>query len=47
MRCRPALPQADTSIPVVVRLARDIAAGLAYLHPHVLHRDLKPGNVST
>ena len=24
---------------------RDIARGLAYLHPTVVHRDLKPGNV--
>ncbi|PNH09153.1 putative serine/threonine-protein kinase, partial [Tetrabaena socialis] len=29
----------------VLRMLRDIAAGLAYLHPTVVHRDLKPGNV--
>lgn len=23
----------------------DIAAGLAYLHPNVIHRDLKPQNI--
>ncbi|KXZ49478.1 hypothetical protein GPECTOR_21g704 [Gonium pectorale] len=38
-------PQADTRTLLVVRLARGIAAALAYLHPAVLHRDLKPGNV--
>ncbi|KAG2444601.1 hypothetical protein HXX76_001346 [Chlamydomonas incerta] len=38
-------PQADTRTLLVVRLARGIAAALAYLHPTVLHRDLKPGNV--
>ncbi|KAG2428445.1 hypothetical protein HXX76_011565 [Chlamydomonas incerta] len=29
----------------VLCIARDVAAGLAYLHPTVVHRDLKPGNV--
>ncbi|KAG2493416.1 hypothetical protein HYH03_008541 [Edaphochlamys debaryana] len=29
----------------ILRMSRDIAAGLAYLHPTVVHRDLKPGNV--
>ncbi|PNH03705.1 Dual specificity protein kinase shkD, partial [Tetrabaena socialis] len=29
----------------VLRIGRDIAAGLTYLHPTVVHRDLKPGNV--
>ncbi|KAG2489313.1 hypothetical protein HYH03_012145 [Edaphochlamys debaryana] len=38
-------PQADTRTLLVVRLARGIAGALAYLHPAVLHRDLKPGNV--
>lgn len=33
-------PQADTRTLLVVRLARGIAAALAYLHPTVLHRDL-------
>ncbi|KAG2449120.1 hypothetical protein HYH02_005868 [Chlamydomonas schloesseri] len=38
-------PQADTRTLLVVRLARGIAAALSYLHPSVVHRDLKPGNV--
>ena len=25
-----------------VQVAQDVAAGLAYLHPSVVHRDLKP-----
>lgn len=29
----------------VLQLGWDIAAGLAYLHPAVVHRDLKPQNV--
>ncbi|MEW5302145.1 MAG: hypothetical protein WDW36_004954 [Sanguina aurantia] len=29
----------------VLQVSRDIAAGLAYLHPGVIHRDLKPQNV--
>ncbi|KAG2451002.1 hypothetical protein HYH02_004272 [Chlamydomonas schloesseri] len=29
----------------VLCVARDVAAGLSYLHPTVVHRDLKPGNV--
>ncbi|KAG2423708.1 hypothetical protein HXX76_015098 [Chlamydomonas incerta] len=29
----------------VLRIARDVATALVYLHPTVLHRDLKPGNV--
>ena len=28
-----------------LQVAHDVAAGLAYLHPLVVHRDLKPGNV--
>ena len=27
------------------QVAHDVAAGLAYLHPTVVHRDLKPHNV--
>jgi serine/threonine protein kinase len=33
------------SIPQVLQIGLDVAAGLAYLHPAVLHRDLKPQNV--
>ncbi|EFN52665.1 hypothetical protein CHLNCDRAFT_138610 [Chlorella variabilis] len=29
----------------ILQLAHDMAAGLAYLHPSVVHRDLKPQNV--
>jgi serine/threonine protein kinase len=29
----------------VLQIGLDVAAGLAYLHPAVLHRDLKPQNV--
>lgn len=29
----------------ILQLGVDIASGLAYLHPHVIHRDLKPQNV--
>lgn len=29
----------------VLVIVRDIARGLCYLHPTVVHRDLKPGNV--
>jgi serine/threonine protein kinase len=28
-----------------LQLAHDAAAGLAYLHPSVVHRDLKPQNI--
>lgn len=28
-----------------VQVTHDMAAGLAYLHPSVVHRDLKPQNV--
>ncbi|KAG2440885.1 hypothetical protein HXX76_003739 [Chlamydomonas incerta] len=38
-------PSFPYGLPDVLRIARDIAAALAYLHPTVLHRDLKPGNV--
>lgn len=43
-------PEASTyqyayDLPDLLRLARDVAAGLAYLHPTVVHRDLKPDNV--
>ena len=33
------------STVTVFQLARDVAEGLAYLHPSVIHRDLKPGNI--
>ena len=29
----------------ILQLAHDVAEGLAYLHPSVIHRDLKPGNI--
>ncbi|KAG2491543.1 hypothetical protein HYH03_010114 [Edaphochlamys debaryana] len=32
-------------LPVVIHIALEVARGLEYLHPTVLHRDLKPGNV--
>ena len=32
-------------LPDLLRLARDMAAGLSYLHPTIMHRDLKPDNV--
>ncbi|KXZ54361.1 hypothetical protein GPECTOR_5g441 [Gonium pectorale] len=35
----------ESSLDRVLRVGRDIALGLAYLHPTVVHRDLKPGNV--
>ena len=28
-----------------VQIAHDMAEGLAYLHPSVVHRDLKPQNI--
>lgn len=36
--CQPSLPPPSQ----ILQLGRDIAAGLAYLHPSVIHRDLKP-----
>ena len=30
---------------ITLQVAHDTAAGLAYLHPSVVHRDLKPQNV--
>ena len=30
---------------MLFQIAHDVAAGLAYLHPAVVHRDLKPHNV--
>ncbi|PNH04150.1 Mitogen-activated protein kinase kinase kinase 10 [Tetrabaena socialis] len=32
-------------VPLVLHIAIEIARGLEYLHPTVLHRDLKPGNI--
>ncbi|KAG2452762.1 hypothetical protein HYH02_002992 [Chlamydomonas schloesseri] len=32
-------------LPTLLHIATDIARGLSYIHPTVLHRDLKPGNV--
>mmetsp|Transcript_4586 Transcript_4586/g.11781 ORF Transcript_4586/g.11781 Transcript_4586/m.11781 type:complete len:425 (+) Transcript_4586:1281-2555(+) len=29
----------------VLKIGRDLASGLAYLHPYVVHRDLKPMNI--
>jgi serine/threonine protein kinase len=28
-----------------MQIAHDVAEGLAYLHPSVVHRDLKPQNI--
>ena len=36
---------ADYPPSLVVQLAHDVAEGLAYLHPAVVHRDLKPQNI--
>ncbi|GLC42029.1 hypothetical protein PLESTM_001278300 [Pleodorina starrii] len=40
-------PSGRREVPLeqVLRIGRDVALGLAYLHPTVVHRDLKPGNV--
>ncbi len=35
-------PHSDRSPIKLLSLARDVAVGLAYLHPTILHRDLKP-----
>ncbi|KAG2499017.1 hypothetical protein HYH03_003203 [Edaphochlamys debaryana] len=32
-------------LPLVLHIATEVAQGLAYLHPHTIHRDLKPCNV--
>jgi serine/threonine protein kinase len=32
-------------LPQILQIGLDIASGLAYLHPAVVHRDLKPQNV--
>jgi hypothetical protein len=34
------LPLLLGSIPQVLQIGLDVAAGLAYLHPAVLHRDM-------
>ncbi|KAG2491588.1 hypothetical protein HYH03_010155 [Edaphochlamys debaryana] len=38
-------PDALLPLPVVIHIALEVARGLEYLHPTVLHRELKPGNV--
>ncbi|KAG2491585.1 hypothetical protein HYH03_010152 [Edaphochlamys debaryana] len=38
-------PDTLLPLPVVVHIALEVARGLEYLHPTVLHGDLKPGNV--
>ncbi|KXZ48326.1 hypothetical protein GPECTOR_28g732 [Gonium pectorale] len=38
-------PLHEYDLVQMLHIARDVAAGLAYLHPTVVHRDLKPGNV--
>jgi len=30
---------------LMLQIARDVAEALAYLHPSVVHRDLKPLNI--
>jgi hypothetical protein len=30
-------------LPTVLSIAIEVASGLSYLHPTVIHRDLKPG----
>ncbi|KXZ46919.1 hypothetical protein GPECTOR_39g413 [Gonium pectorale] len=32
-------------LPTVLHIALEVAQALAYLHPTILHRDLKPGNI--
>lgn len=41
-RCPTAAPRRLLPRPASRQLAHDAAAGLAYLHPSVVHRDLKP-----
>ncbi|KAG2491591.1 hypothetical protein HYH03_010158 [Edaphochlamys debaryana] len=38
-------PDTLLPLPVVIHIALEVARGLEYLHPSVVHRDLKPGNV--
>ena len=40
LRPRVGLPMAE-----LVQMAEDIASAFAYLHPRVVHRDLKPTNI--
>lgn len=41
-----AAPEHRPAFPDIVRMLRDIAAGMSYAHKHdVIHRDLKPANV--
>ena len=30
---------------VLAQIVNDVAAGLAYMHPNVIHSDLKPQNI--
>lgn len=30
---------------MLAQIAHDVAEGLAYMHPSVIHRDLKPQNI--
>jgi hypothetical protein len=36
---------ATLPLPLVLRIAMDVARGLAQLHPGMVHRDLKPANI--
>ncbi|KAG2485127.1 hypothetical protein HYH03_016114 [Edaphochlamys debaryana] len=40
-------PPGQALLPMdqVLSIATDVASGLAYLHPTIVHRDVKPGNV--
>lgn len=38
-------PAGPLSLQAVLSIARDVACGLAYLHPTVIHRDVKPSNI--
>ncbi|KAG2493540.1 hypothetical protein HYH03_008354 [Edaphochlamys debaryana] len=38
-------PTGRLPLPTALRLATDVARGLAHLHPAIVHRDLKPANI--